>query len=386
MKKIKSRIYQLYVIIKYTIVKVFNVFCRKTEDNIWLLSERGIDARDNSYVFYKYLKKEHPEINVKFVISHDSIDLEKIDEVDRVETGSFKHIYYYLNAKKLISTHIMGFAPEMRVFNKFRKINFFVPKGNIVFLQHGITSNYINFLLKDNVGKLNLFISGSKFEYEFLLNTYGYNENVVKYTGFARYDNLIDFKENAILLMPTWRKKLFYVKDETNFKQTDYFKRFNSLINNKELIKYLEDKNIILYFYPHYEVQRFISTFKSLSKNVIIADMKNYDVQDLLKRSKILITDYSSVFYDFAYMKKEVIYYQFDYNDFFEKHYEIGNFNFKKHGFGPVCDSEKSVVENILKVYENGIEEKFLKRINNYFSLNDTKNCERIFKEIIKLK
>ena len=64
--------------------------------------------------------------------------------------------------------------------------------------------------------------------------------------------------------------------------------------------------------------------------------MKNYDVQDLLKRSKILITDYSSVFYDFAYMKKEVIYYQFDYNDFFKKHYEIGNFNFEKNGFGPI--------------------------------------------------
>ena len=384
MKKIKLRIYQFYIVIKYIIFVFINIFIN-TKENVWLISERGTDARDNAYVFYKYLKSKQPDIKVKYVINKESPDFHKIVEHDLLKPGSFKHIYYYLNSSKLISTHIMGFAPEMRIFNKFRKIKLFQPKGKVIFLQHGITSNYIDFLRYDNVGKINLFISASKMEYEFLLNTYGYNESIVKYTGFARYDNLINLNEKSILLMPTWRKKLFYIGDYNNFTQTDYYKKFNSLINNKKLINYLEENDFKLYFYPHYEVQKYINTFKCDSKRIILSNMKDYDVQDLLKRSRVLVTDYSSVFYDFAYMKKEVIYYQFDYEEFYGKHYGKGNFDFVDNGFGPVCKEENEVVENIIKICENGIEDKYLERINEYFTLDKNNNCERIYNEIIKL-
>ena len=120
-------------------------------------------------------------------------------------------------------------------------------------------------------------------------------------------------------------------------------------------------------------------------ERIILSNMKDYDVQDLLKRSRVLVTDYSSVFYDFAYMKKEVIYYQFDYEEFYGKHYGKGNFDFVDNGFGPVCKEENEVVENIIKICENGIEDKYLERINEYFTLDKNNNCERIYNEIIKL-
>ncbi|UKI38154.1 MAG: CDP-glycerol glycerophosphotransferase family protein [Clostridiales bacterium] len=58
--------------------------------------------------------------------------------------------------------------------------------------------------------------------------------------------------------------------------------------------------------YLHYELQKFSHLFKTDLQNVKIADFKNYGVRELLTNSSLLVTDYSSVFFDFAYMRKPI--------------------------------------------------------------------------------
>ena len=48
--------------------------------DLWLICERGNDARDNGYWFYRYLRMEHPELNARYVISADSPDITRISE------------------------------------------------------------------------------------------------------------------------------------------------------------------------------------------------------------------------------------------------------------------------------------------------------------------
>lgn len=49
-----------------------------------------------------------------------------------------------------------------------------------------------------------------------------------------------------------------------------------------------------------------------------------------------MVTDYSSVAFDFAYMKKSLVYAQFDREAFFEgQTYDEGYFNYETDGFGP---------------------------------------------------
>ena len=50
--------------------------------------------------------------------------------------------------------------------------------------------------------------------------------------------------------------------------------------------------------------------------------------RELFNTSALMITDYSSVFFDFVYQKKPCIFYQFDKKDFFEKHNNEGEFKF----------------------------------------------------------
>jgi CDP-glycerol glycerophosphotransferase (TagB/SpsB family) len=164
--------------------------------------------------------------------------------------------------------------------------------------------------------------------------------------------------------------------------------RWNRFLSNKRLIELLEKENIDLIFYPHYEMQPYLKYFHAGSAKIKIASFANYDVQTLLKESALLITDYSSVFFDFAYMQKSCIYYQFDMEDFQKKHYKQGYFNYREMGFGPVVVTEEDLIKCVVDQLENWfiIDNKYRERCECFFPLRDKDNCSRIFQEIEKLK
>ena len=90
--------------------------CSPKYRNIWLVGERGNDARDNGYWFYHYLRTEHPEISSYYVISEDSVDRKKITALGgAVAQRSLKHYLLYYCADVLAGTHIQPCAPDLMV-------------------------------------------------------------------------------------------------------------------------------------------------------------------------------------------------------------------------------------------------------------------------------
>ena len=118
-----------------------------------------------------------------------------------------------------------------------------------------------------------------------------------------------------------------------NFVSTDYYQHWNAVLNSEKIDKILKENNLELIFYPHRNMQKYIEEFKTNSENITIADWKQYDVQGLLKESALLITDLSSIFMDFGYMRKPMIYYQFDMEKFRKGQYQQGYFEYKRDGF-----------------------------------------------------
>jgi len=285
----------------------------------------------------------------------------------------------------LISTHLSGCSPDVGLFFRLQRYKLLKLKGKLVCLKHGITKDYLPFF-NPYYTNLSLLIAGAKPEYDYFIKKNGYSSDVVKYTGFARFDNLKKTKSNQILFMPTHR---IYMHNMNNkeFIKSDYYKKINSLINNKSIIKLLEENDLNLLFYPHIEFQKYIKLFSSCSERVIIADTNNYDVQELLINSALLITDYSSVFFDFAYMEKPVIFYQFDYEEYRKGHYSEGYFDYKNKGFGPVCLNEEEVIREIKISIKNNFEINncYMYNINKFFVIHDNNNCRRIYEEINKL-
>ena len=251
MKKIKKRIKQLWIILVYLLSIVLSKFIKKYND-VWLISERGDEARDNGYEFYKYLKTYHKEINVKYIITKNSYDLSKISKKDIIYCRSFNHYIAFLNSKFLISTHHMGCSPEFGMFGKLDDKGLVFTKGKRIFLQHGIIYNYLPSLVNK---KIDLFITSSVKEQDFIINKFNYNKNIVKCTGIARFDDLKSGTGQYILVMPTWRSNLYYM-NISDFKKSNYYIKWMEFLNSAKLHEILEEKNLKLIFYLHYEQKK----------------------------------------------------------------------------------------------------------------------------------
>lgn len=364
------RYHQLKMIPLMAFSKALSCFQKEKH---WVLHERGTDARDNAYFFYRYLKEKHPEQKIYYIIDKNSPDHHKVAE-DAVHFGSLKNFWAIATAEKIISTHVYFGLPHMNQ----KMFRFFALNKKFCFLQHGVTQCSMPSLYFDQAA-IRLFICGAKPEWEYINGEFGYPPGIVRYTGFARYDTLHNIKtKKQILIMPTWR---MYLADENKFLASQYYQRWNRLLADPQLAEYLAKNDITAVFYPHFEAQKYLHQFRPGSDRIILADFAHYDVQTLLKESALLITDYSSVFFDFAYMRKPVIYFQFDSDEFFSKHYKQGYFSFGEMGFGPVVDNVNAVVEAITQCADNGFvpTKAYVNRMKAFFPLYDQKNCDRIY-------
>lgn len=350
--------------------------------DLWLLSERHDEARDNGYWMYKYIKENARRQKACYVIDKDAKDRHRIEQYGSIIVhGSFKHYIIYLLSSKHISAHVDADSPNSRVSNFLETHG--LLKNKRVFLQHGITKDKISFGYY-SVSRADLLVCAAKPEYEFCKKEFGYPEGTVQLLGFARFDGLgVIQSKRQILLMPTWRAWLAKV-DEEQFVESRYYKVYQSLLNNRELHSLLEKNDVQLIFYPHSDMQRFISLFEVNCNQVKIASAGEYDVQELLNESSMLITDYSSVAFDMAYMNRPVIYYQFDYDEYRAGQHPEGYYSYEKDGFGCILKNEDSLVFKLNDIVKQNfkVELEYRKRAESFFCLRDGKNCSRIFEAI----
>lgn len=358
--------------------------------NLWLVCDNGIEASDNGFCLFEYICKNHPEQDCVFAVYKTSTDYEKVRKTGKtVKYGSFMHWVLYLTARVNISSQKSG-KPNYAVCYLLEVYG--ILKNTRVFLQHGVILTDIDFLYYKNT-KMSMFVTSTYREWEYVNERYGYPKGVVKLLGLPRFDRLHDFNTvpRQILIMPTWRDWLGTnalaknpERDRENFCQSDYFKYWSKLINSERLKQICEDFGCTVMFCPHRDTQRFITCFESDNPYLTVCSYPQYNVQELMKSSAFMITDYSSVQIDFAYMKKPLAYFQFDYERFSREHYKKGYFDYNDDGFGPVFNIESSLLDYIESMAENNFEnaEMYLSRHKDFFTLYDTDNCKRNFDAI----
>ena len=373
----------IYLSIVIAIAAIMRLFLK---EDIYLIGERKNQCQDNGYHLFKYVRTKHPEEKFFYVIEKDSVQLEKIKNLGNIiYYKSFKHYLYYFLARKLICAHVGSCTPDNPIIWKIEEKK--IIQKNRVFIQHGITKELIPSLMFNN-SSISTFICGAKLEYDFVKDNFNYPKDSVHYLGFCRFDALHDIKtKQQILLMPTWRQ-WFGMNDTSKisieeFLESKYFLTYNNLINNNKLLELLESLDYELIFYLHHEMQRYRHCFFTKSKNIKIAIDKDYDVQELLKESEFLITDYSSIAFDFAYMRKPLIYFQFDSEEYYQNHYAKGYFDYELLGFGPVVKNERQLLSELINIIKREEFTEYKERIDMFFPLNDMQNCLRTYNEII---
>ena len=112
--------------------------------------------------------------------------------------------------------------------------------------------------------------------------------------------------------------------------------------------------------------------------------------RDIYAISDLVVTDYSSAVFDFAYLRKPVLYAHFDAETFFAgAHvYTKGYFDVERDGFGEVEYDLEGTVDRIIEYMSTGckLKDKYRERIDRFFAFDDQNNCQRVYERILELE
>lgn len=352
---------------------------RIKNSNLWLFADMSWRADDNAEHLYRYVMRNHPKQKIAFILSKKSIDYLRLKKegFKLVDPKSFYFKYLIYKADKIISSHV-----DRYIFNALGGDT--LKTKDFIFLQHGVIKDDLSRWL--NQRKIDIFITSTKAEYDSIagdFNHYKFSTKEVVLTGLARWDALIKnniLNTKQILIMPTWREYLSgkvqkYGARARNpeFVKSLYFQKWQEFLCSKELEKLAVQCGYSIVFIPHPQVRMYLEDF-NLPPYIITSYKES--MQELFCKSSLMITDYSSVAFEMAVLKKPVLYYQFDKDEFFAKHsYTQGYFDYERDGFGEVCFNY-----NQLLYYLKDILSYNDKRSNSCILINQN-ICKDIFKK-----
>lgn len=369
------------------------LYRRLVKQKHWLVTDRVDKADDNGEAFFKYVSSKDSKKSF-FAISKQSSDYSRIATIGKtVDIFSKRYKYLYLTSSLIISSNNDHYI--IRPFEEHFFDDILYAIGH-VFLQHGIIKDDLSSWLNKYNSNLNGFVTSTKREYQSVLNyEYYYSPEEVWLTGLPRYDYLEDKKSKIISIMPTWRK---YLNDRneggvwkgiTNFDKSDYYNFYNRLINDPFLISLCKKHGYSLLFIPHPNMQKYVDLF---NKNDVLEIKRSNEViyRDVFAKSSLLITDYSSVSFDFAYLRKPIVYCQFDIEAVWSKSHigKEGYFDYESEGLGEVTHTVDETVLLVKEYMESGcnVKERYLERIMKFYEFHDHNNCKRIYDKAIKLE
>ena len=366
---------------------------------IWLFFDKIYKAGDSAEYMYKYARSKKDGIKCYYLADGASEDYARLERegMKPVKRRSIKHRYAFLYADMVIVSNSTVYA-----FNDFGTINSALIRDlmnfHVACVQHGMSIQKIAVAqnrLRDNT---RLYFCASKYEIENLSKPiYGYEGyDALKLTGVPRYDGLINEDKRQILLSPTWRMQAAVpvtknegVSRDYNplFKETTYYQVYNSLINDERLIAAAKKYNYKIVYVLHPIVSPQIDDFdKNPSVEIIPAvavhGHSGVNYEKVFRESSLMVSDFSGVQFDFAYMRKPVVY--LHHHDI-PKHYEEGTFHYDTMGFGEICEDNDELIDVLISYMQNNCEMKpeYRRRADDFFRFDDHDNCKRIYDVMI---
>ena len=390
-KKIKKIV---FVLIKY-IYAFISEFITVDKDLVIFISFHGRGFSDNPRAIYEALINDSKYSNLKYiwVINNHKQKNIYLDDVKIIDYNSLSFFYYMCKAKYWIINCKM---PE-----------YIVKKENQIYLQtwHGTplkrlghdiqvsedTTFYRSGLNYEemcktydvDVEKYNYMISPNKFCTEVFQSSFGINKERLIETGYPRNDfitnatkeDIINIKnkyhlpldKKIILYAPTWRDNSYNVSGYTFELKADFYKW-------KEILK---DEYIIV-FKPHYLIVNKYENNEDL-KDFLYSIPANAEINELYVISDSMITDYSSVFYDYAVLNRPMYFYMYDLEEYRE---ELRGFYLDIYTElpGKIFEDEDMLLNDIKN---NVYDYESLKIFNERFSHAQTGNCAQKVIDIV---
>ncbi len=361
---------------------------------IWYLYDKMYKGGDSCEYLYRYCKDKNDGVTRYYVIDQNTSDYRNLkkDGFKPVKNKTLFAKLAFLNADTVLITNANAFP-----FNGFSMDYSRFIRGLCNFqtmcLQHGLSVQKCAMAQQRIVDNTVRYFVGSKYEIGNLEHhAYNYKGfDIIKPTGIARYDGLKSNDQKQILLSPTWR--MYNAMPVTTsegeqrsynpeYKHTLYFKIYNDLINNEKLIDCAKRTGYTIKYLLHPIVSAQAKDYTPNSAVEVIPSVGDLSYEKILTESSLMVTDYSGVQFDFAYMKKPLVYFH---PSALPAHYEDGCFFYDTMGFGEICTESEQLVDLLCEYMETGckMKQKYIDRVDDFYLHHDHENCKRIYEEVL---
>lgn len=388
-KKLK-RIRKKWNVFSYYLYQ--KVFYKMPLKENWVLCESffGKSYSDSPKYIYEYLAKNYPgKYRFIWVINKKT----KIPfNPTKVKRYSIRYAYYLARCKYDVFNVRQPDWVRKREGNVFLETWHGTPLKKLVFDQDEVmaasplykaqffkNSRIWDYLVSANYFSTECFKSAFLFDKKFL--EYGYPRNDI-----LHYDNKDEIADNlrakfgipknkkTILYAPTWRDDEYYGKGQY---------KFDLKLDLRMLRRELGEDYVVL-LRTHYYIadQLDVTGLEGFAVNLSKYD----DISELYLISDILITDYSSVFFDYANLKRPILFYTYDldkYRDMLRGFY----MDIETEVPGPLLYTTEEVIKAIqnIDVLTQEYKEKYAQFYERFCGLEDGHASENVCKEVFNL-
>lgn len=355
-----------------------------------LFFEKDIAPIDN-FAFFEYIMSlKDSKFEAYYILNKHYFLYDKIKKQYGKHIIPFDNKYspwFYLTIARLCSKirYVLdSFDAFSLIFNSlFYKAKYI----DIIFTQHGITFFKQEYIQKNVYGaeKLNLTTISNDFEKEIFTKRGGFKNRQLIKLGLFRWDKVKDISKNmaekCIFVYFTYRHYLLQIDDIST---TTYIQKIKSLLNNRDLKDFMLQHNIKFKIALHHGLLRYIDNLLMDNCEIISED----DIGSMKNKASMLITDYSSMCFDFMLQNKPVIFYHLDEEDFLasalDNKYSENINSLNKYIFN-VYNTENEVISTVQKYIKNSfILEKANKIKSDKFFYNKSNICEKFYNYLLK--
>ena len=331
---------------------------------IFFESFLGKNYSDSPKYIYEYLIKNQNKY--KYVWCFTEKNKKIPGNAIQVKRFSLKYFYYLARAKYWVSNSRLPIYLKKRKENVYLQTWHGTPLKRLVFDMDEVFSadpNYKknfydqsrrwDYLSSPNAYSTEIFRRAFKYDKEML--EYGYPRNDILYNK----DNKKDIKKlkkkmnlpldkKVILYAPTWRDDDYFSRGKYNFELE---------LDLNKLQKRLGDEYVIILRMHYFIANKLnIEKFKGFAFDYSTYD----DIAELYLVSDILITDYSSVFFDYANLKRPILFFTYDIEKYGE---QLRGFylDMEKDLPGPLLMTSDEVIDSLDNIEEvaNNYSEKY---------------------------
>lgn len=381
LKQFSMKIIALLVLPLAILIDMIANISKSGRQKIVLIGEhKGTNLRDNGYYFFRFCREQNPLLPVYFVTNTDSIRNDTLLKRDQnvLIYGSIKHLLIFAKASYCLYTH------DYRDLIYRTHFKLFGGRKCLVFLHHGVLGwKRFDDFYQENKNIMEFFVVGTSVEEEILVERIGVHQDKIHRLGYPRWDYLEErssLTAQKIIYLPTFRNYMLLGKMDEYFLTAT-----RSFLNSPKLRALLRNSGTSLIVHLHPEMSVLESKLDIFEDFSLYIDRGNGSTHALLETSNLLITDYSSVSWDFFLLGKPVIFYRFDIEN-----YETSRGSYldlRENLIGEVVINKDGLITAIEKYIKSGFKEKtsgaYKDKVRFY---NKGSACLRIFEELMKLQ